>query len=287
MNHLLLGSAGLLGQAMQTILPSESTVAWKRGDCDITSQDMPGRVRTVSPDVVINAAAWTDVDGAEDPQNGSALWDVNCEAVGTLAQTCAEIGARLVHVSTNEVFPGEPGFCYEESDTKNPINEYGRSKSAGEDRLFPYLERHLLIRVSWLFGPGGDHFPAKICRAADRFGKLQVVDDEFGKPTYTEDAAKAIAELIRRGATGIFHVTNEGQLSRWQWARLVLNATGRSEVPVQPIPGSEWRRPAATPRHAVLRDTRLESQGLEQLPSHEDALGRLVALGQPWARRGG
>ncbi len=283
MKVLILGSGGLLGQALQQAFEDADLLAWTHRDCDITEPAIRGRICEAKPDVVINAAAWTDVDGAEDPNLWPLAQKVNSDGVANLLHSCESAGARLVHISTNEVFAGEPNMLYAEFDRVNPVNAYGRSKAAGEKRLKSHLDRHMLIRVSWLFGPGGDHFPAKIASAADRQATLRVVNDEIGCPTYTIDAARRIFQLVSRRVTGIFHVTNEGTVSRYEWACQILQATGRNATLVHPINSSEWQREAPTPCHAVLIDNRMKSLGFEPMPHWLDALKRHRALGEPWA----
>ncbi len=282
MKVLILGSGGLLGQALQQAFAETELLAWTHRDCDITEPATRGRIFEAKPDIVINAAAWTDVDGAEDPDLWPLVQKVNCDGVGNLLHSCESAGAQLVHISTNEVFAGEPENFYAEFDRVEPVNAYGRSKAAGEDWLKSHLDRHLLIRVSWLFGPGGDHFPAKIAVAADRHATLSVVNDEIGCPTYTIDAARRIFQLVGRRVSGIFHVTNVGAVSRYEWACQVLQATGRIATRVHPINSSEWHREAPTPCHAVLVDNRMMSLGLKPMPHWQDALKRHRALGEPW-----
>ncbi len=284
---LIVGSGGLLGRALQHAFADSELLAWTRRDCDITQPETPDRIARAAPDVVINAAAWTDVDGAENPRHWPQVQRVNCEGVAHVLQGCEGAGARLVHISTNEVFPGEPGAYYAEYDPTGPVNAYGRSKAAGEALLASSRHRHLLVRVSWLFGPDGDHFPARITRAADRLPTLKVVDDEFGCPTYTVDAARRIHQLVHQEAAGIFHVVNAGIVSRYAWACQVLQATGRTATAVHPIPGHAWERAAPVPRHAVLVDRRMKAMQLAPLPPWQEALERLVARAEPWVTRRG
>lgn len=276
MKILILGAEGLFGRSLQAAFPRDAVMAWGRRQCDVGSRQAGRLIVRARPDVVINAAAWTDVDGAEAKANWPAVHAVNCGAVKGLLAACDEIEARLLHISTNEVFPGRPGEVYAESAATRPVNAYGRSKAAGEDILRPFLARHCLVRVSWLFGPYGEHFPSKIIRAADRLGALRVVNDEIGCPTYAVDAARVVHALVRREACGIFHVTNEGATSRYDWARFVLDASGRAAVPITPIASREWQRPATAPRHAVLRDTRLRTEGLGAMPSWRNAMRRFL-----------
>ncbi len=275
MRILLLGAHGLLGQALQTAFATAELTAWGREACDITRPETRTRIETAKPEVVVNAAAWTDVDGAEAP----AVWDdvlqINACCLARIAQACNELNAQLVHISTNEVFPGTPEQCYAEEAPVQPINAYGRSKALGE-QIAKQATRHCIVRVSWLFGPHGDHFPRKIVRAADRYGQLRVVADEFGSPTYTLDAASRIARLACTQAQGVFHVTNQGIVSRYEWARYVLQHTNRGHVEVTPIPHSAWERPAPTPLHAVLADHRLRRFRIAAMPDWQDAVQRYL-----------
>ncbi len=273
MRILLLGANGLLGRALQTALAQENLLVWGRKECDITSPETRNRIVQAQPEVVINTAAWTDVDGAEDPDAWPEVVQVNACGLQGVVQACNELEAHLIHISTNEVFPGKPGCFYSESDSVQPVNAYGRSKALGE-QIIKEMTHHCIVRVSWLFGPHGDDFPRKIVRAADRLGQLRVVDDEFGSPTYTLDAAQHIAHLAKAQARGIFHVTNRGITSRYLWACHVLKHTGREKVLVTPIPHSQWDRPAPTPLHAVLVDNRLRLATSAEMPTWEDAMQR-------------
>ena len=282
MRVIIVGSGGLFGRVLQQAFSDTDLLAWTHGECDISQPRATDQISQFRPDLVINAAAWTDVDSAEEPAHWPQVFDVNCKGVEHLIQGCEEAGARLIHISTNEVFAGKPDTVYSEFDPTCPINAYGKSKALGEKLLKPFLNRHLLIRVSWLFGPGGDHFPAKIARAADRLPELRVVEDEIGNPTYTVDAAQRIRQLSGKEAFGIFHVTNSDTISRYEWACQILQETGRTATAVQPIPGRDWKRAAPTPRHAVLADNRTKLLGLSPMPSLKEALQRHVALKEPW-----
>jgi len=157
-----------------------------------------------------------------------------------------------LHISTNEVFAGQQGQYYREYDLPIPSSVYARSKLAGEQAAHAMLDDLRIVRISWLYGLGNNNFPAKICAAADKHGALRVVDDEFGNPTHALDAAVAIQRLITKTPAGIYHLMNSGHTSRYEFARAVLQATGRGHIPVTPIPASQWPRPAQPPAHAVL-----------------------------------
>jgi dTDP-4-dehydrorhamnose reductase len=223
---------------------------WRQPTFDMTLPDTADQVAALAPDVVINAAAWTNVDAAE--SNPDAAYAVNALGPKYLAEGCARCGAALVQVSTNEVFPGHPGNFYREYDRTAASSFYSRSKLAGEIAVTQMLSRLYIVRVAWLFGPGGVNFPAKIVEAATRLGSLRVVSDEFGNPTYAPDAAHAIVALVESGRFGIYHLVNEGWCSRHQFAQRVLEASGRGHIELTPISHKEWQRATQPPLHAVL-----------------------------------
>ncbi len=224
-------------------------------------------VVALAPDVVINASAWTNVDGAE--ANPDAAYAVNALGPKYLAEGCARCGAALVQVSTNEVFPGHPGIFYREYDRTQAISSYARSKLAGEIAVTQLLHRLYIVRVAWLFGPGGANFPAKIVEAANRLGALRVVSDEFGNPTYAPDAAAAIVRLVESGRYGLYHLVNEGWCSRHQFAQQVLAHSGRGAIELTPISHKEWPRSTQPPLHAVLVNQAGAALGIRLRPWEE------------------
>ncbi|MBW7881613.1 MAG: dTDP-4-dehydrorhamnose reductase [Caldilineaceae bacterium] len=270
MHVLIVGGRGQLGRALQQafeIRPDIRLTLWNRPEHDIISPQITGEVAQLAPDVVINAAAWTNVDGAETDPDGA--YAANMLGPKYLAEGCAACHTALVQVSTNEVFSGEPGRCYREYDQPSARSVYARSKLAGERAARHLLDRLYIVRVAWLFGPGGDNFPAKIVRAADRHGALRVVNDEFGNPTYAPDVAAALVALVDSGRYGIYHLVNEGYTSRYDLACHVLACAGRGHVPVTPIPAREWPRPATPPLHAVLVNQAAAALGITLRPWQE------------------
>ena len=251
MHLLITGSRGQLGQALHThFSPAHQVTLWSRPQHDIADPATADAVAALGPDVVINAAAWTNVDGAESAPD--AAFAANALGPKYLAEGCARCGAALVQISSNEVFAGEAGHFYREYEEPGPVTVYARSKAAGERAARQVLDRLYVVRVAWLYGPGGNNFPSKIVAAADKHGTLRVVADEFGNPTYTPDVAVALEQLIASGRYGIYHLVNEGWASRYEWAAELLRLSGRGHIPLTPIPASEWPRPAMPPAHAVL-----------------------------------
>jgi dTDP-4-dehydrorhamnose reductase len=217
--------------------------------------------------VVINTAAWTNVDAAE--SNRDATYASNALGPKYLAEGCSRCGAIMVQVSTNEVFAGEPGQFYREYDGTSPRSVYARSKLAGESAVQLMSDQLMIVRIAWLYGAGDAGFPAKIRDVADRHGSLRVVDDEFGNPTYAPDAAAAIAMLVDAGRFGIYHLVGHGHASRYEFSCEWLRLSGRSAVPVHPISSSEWQRPSSPPPHAVLINQAGAALGITLRPWQE------------------
>jgi dTDP-4-dehydrorhamnose reductase len=268
------GAGGRLGRALVAALEDApftgpfGPIPWTRPAFDI---DAPARYPALldrdRPEVIVHAAAWTDVDAcARDPELATAR---NGTATAALARAAAERGVDLVYVSTNEVFggrpPGDESRGYSVSDEPDPINAYGRSKLAGERlaaEAFAARQGSLgIVRTAWLFGPPGNDFPEKILRAADVAradgSPLRLVADETGSPTYAPDLAGAIVELIGADAiAGIRHVVNGGSATRAAWAREVLRQAG-VDVATQDVHSVDFPRASTPPRWGVLDPTPL------------------------------
>jgi len=251
------GAAGQLGRQLVEAYVAAGNEVWppSRAELDITEPTHRERLRSWSPEIVVNAAAWTDVDGcARDP---SRAMRVNGDAAGAVAGAAAECGALVVQVSTNEVFDGTRDRPYHEDDLPSPINAYGASKLAGERAVVDANPRHLIVRTAWLFGPGGTNFVTKILAAAERASRagepLRVVDDEWGNPTWTPDLAAAIVELSRRPLPPtVVHAVGEPPASRLGWATVALEAA-RVAVSVEPVSRTAFERASTPPARAILR----------------------------------
>lgn len=238
----------MLGRALGREFPAAER--YTRAALDIT--DVPAVHAAVVPGVrlVLNAAADTRVDAAEtDPAHAR----VNHVAVGLLAARCSEIGATLVHVSTDYVFSGKGIRPYREDDPVDPVNAYGRGKLAGERRAFEEGDEILVVRTSWVFGAGGVNFVDTILKRVEAGSReLSVVDDQVGRPTYAVDLAQGIRALVERRVTGIVHFANGGDATWFELAQEALRLAGWPDVVVKPVPTSEFPRPARRPRLSVL-----------------------------------
>ena len=263
------GARGRLGSALLAAFGERGIDArpWTRPGYDLDDPSAPIRsVQRDEPQIVVHAAAWTDVDGcAREPD---LAFRRNAEATGSLALVCAARGISLVVVSTNEVFDGERrSGAYAPSDPPRAINPYGASKLRGEALAAKAYERAVggaalgIARTAWLFGPPGNDFPEKIVRAARRAmssgQSLRVVSDEIGSPSYTVDVADGIAQLVETGCFGgIHHVVNGGAVSRAEWAEAIL-ADVQVPVPIEQVSVTSWPRPSTPPLRAPLEQTEL------------------------------
>ncbi len=273
---LITGANGQLGGELVEVFKDWTVVSTDQENLDITDPKQTKEVlKKEKPDWVIHCAAWTDVEGcAENPEKAMFI---NAEGTKNLALACKEIGAKMVYISTNEVFDGKKKTPYSESDKTNPINPYAVSKLAGEKFVNDILEGSgVIVRTSWVYGPKGkSNFPLKIIAAADKFGELKVVDDEFATPTYAPDLAKAIFDLVQKNPSGVYHLVNEGSCSRFEWATLVLKKTERNSVKLINIKLKDFQRKSKPPKRAILTNIRARSLGVE-LPKWEDGLERFL-----------
>ena len=248
---MLAGAGGQLGLELASILPERDheVVALDRRGLDVADPEaVEGAVDEHEPEMVINAAAYTNVDGCED-ETGLA-YAVNALGPRNLAQACERRGCALLHVSTNYVFDGENGRPYEPFDSPNPISAYGRTKFAGEEYVMRLMNRWYVVRSAGVYGRG-HNFVRTMLRVASERDSLEVKDDEFISPTYARDLAEGIVRVVEGGRYGLYHLTNAGSCSWYEFTREIFRLTG-VETEVVPIPGSEYPLPAARPANGVL-----------------------------------
>lgn len=266
MTILITGANGQLGQALLRLLPD--AVAANQPEFELGNpESVDNMVAAVRPDVIIHAAAMTDVDGAaRDPD---LAYRVNGLGTQTIALAAARHGAAVAYISTNEVFDGEAGRPYTEFDAVRAVNPYGASKLAGEWFVQHLTRQFYIIRTAWVTAPGGRNFVHRIQQLADERGSLQIVNDEVANPTFVGDLADGIVRLIATGRYGIYHLTNAGPVSRYDYARRILELTGRSHVPVTPITLAEFKRASTPPRYAPLANYMAAGLGITLRPWEE------------------
>lgn len=279
MRILITGARGMLGSDLSRIIGSKAkhqvvetdiTESSESFQLDITHEEkVHDFITRAEPEVVINTAGYTDVDGCE--KNKELAFSVNAEGVRNLALTCQKSGAFLVHLSTDYVFDGSRGTPYCEDDLPNPLNIYGRSKLQGEIYLRQILGHYLLIRTQWLYGKKGKNFVETILNQAQSKKELRVVNDQWGSPTFTRDLSQAISELIERGAGGIYHIVNEGYCNWFEFAQKILELSG-NQATLTPISSTGLNRPAPRPSFSVLGTEKLRKDEGIALSAWQDAL---------------
>ncbi len=255
-----MGAAGMLGRELFSRLAEEHEVVGKDyGDFDLASAlDCRRLVEENRPEVVINAAAYTDVDGAE--ANEGKCFAVNAEGVKNIALACRDKKITIVHFSTDYVFDGIKNAPYQEGDACCPLNVYGLAKRAGEEFLFDLADHYLLVRSAWLYGGEGKNFVSTVIEKGRALKQLDVVDDQVGSPTSVCDLVQAVKRLVEEGREGIFHVTNQGSCSWYEFARAIVEYAGLRDVEVRPIKSDRLARPAKRPGYSVLDGGKLSRE---------------------------
>jgi dTDP-4-dehydrorhamnose reductase len=277
MKLLVTGAAGMLGRDVMLAAGNagHDVVGFGRAELDIT--DPAGLARKFDlerPDIVINCAAWTDVDGAEAAEEEA--FAVNGAGAGNVAAAAAEVGASVVYVSSDYIFDGVKGAPYVESDQVAPLSAYGRTKLAGEEATIAANKRHFVVRSAWLFGIGGPNFVETMLRLAGSGNEVLVVRDQIGSPTYTWHLAYGVVRLIEGIEFGIHHMAAAGQCSWYEFAREIFEQA-KVECKVLSITTEEFGRPAPRPPFSALTSQR---EHAIRLPSWQDGLAGYLAQRQ-------
>lgn len=271
MRTLIFGTNGQLGRDLLDIFDEQDAVAgFDLPDLDIRDRSTVATVvREVAPELVINAAAYTDVEAAEDHRDEA--FAVNEEGARIVAAAARAAGVPVVYYSTDYVFDGSKGSAYEPDDPIAPMGVYGQSKAAGEAATRDANPNHFIVRTAWLYGPGGNNFVEKILRAAHEKPELKVVEDEVGSPTHTQDLAAATLELVQSQAFGTYHAVNSGWCSRYEFAKAILHEAGLS-TPLRPCSSREFPMKAPRPKYSVLSNAKLERATPHKMRSWRQAL---------------
>lgn len=225
------------------------------------------------PDAVIHCAAWTAVDKAEDEQE--KVRAVNTEGPRNIALACREIGAKMLYISTDYVFPGMGDRFYEPDDPTGPLGTYGATKLGGELAVQELLDHFFIVRISWVFGKNGNNFVKTMLRLAETKAEVSVVCDQIGSPTYTADLAPLLCDMVITEKYGVYHTTNEGICSWAEFAQEIFRLAGKG-VTVHPIPTSEYPTRAVRPLNSRMSKDKLEQMGFHRLPTWQDALRRYL-----------
>lgn len=289
---LLLGCQGQVGQELQTSLqPLGRIITWNRQSLDLTDTDhIRTQILEIKPQIIVNAAAYTAVDRAEtEPELAHAI---NAKAPTTLAEITDQLGAMLVHISTDYVFDGLQSSPYVESDQTNPQSVYGDSKWQGEQGIRQACEQHIILRTAWVYGQyGKGNFVKTMLRLGAEREELRVVDDQIGAPTWAKDIGDAIASLIRHRLTadpdqntdfyGTYHFTNRGVASWYDLAVAIFDEAAALGLPLKvrqviPIPTSEYPLPAPRPAYSVLSNRKITPLLGQTAPHWRQSLGQML-----------
>lgn len=280
---LVLGSGGALGSALLKVAeayPALQVVPLRREECDITERkNVENAIRKWDAQVIVNAAAYTDVDGCE--RNPMLAAAVNAEGAVNVAKAVHASGGLLIHTSTDFVFDGDTDRPYKESDLPNPLCVYGSTKLEGERDIVRTTPRHCIVRTAWTFGPGRDNFITKVIGRARKDGKVTMFRGQTGSPTYTVDLAKAILALAFANTHGLYHVVNSGVTTRTALARKALELAGLGSVPVEeveaPPPAADGQPAARRPAYSALDASAFTAKTGITLPSWDEALAEYLA----------
>jgi dTDP-4-dehydrorhamnose reductase len=282
MKVLVFGRSGQLGSALEKIAPTGyKTVFLTRSDIDFSDLSrLRAAVLSHKPAVVVNAAAYTAVDRAESEK--SIAFKVNGEAPGVIATACSQIGAVLVHFSTDYVFDGTASSPYVEGALTNPLGIYGQSKLAGEEAIAAVTGRYVILRTAWVYSLVGQNFLKTMLRLANNDDEIRVVSDQIGSPTYAGDLAQVawsiIDSLLENNASkfGIYHATNSGVTSWYRFASEIFDLVGLTGVVVHPISTDQYPTLAPRPRFTALSCVRINEVFGITMPNWQDAVSRCL-----------
>ena len=280
MRVLVTGAGGLVGKAVTTHCEARGDVVlpYKHGDLDITDRDLVQRTTVSgSPDVVINCAAWTNVDGCESDE--AKAFAVNASGPENLARSCKDLNCIFITISTDYVFDGTKDGFYTQHDEPNPQSVYAASKREGEQLSVAAYDRTIVVRTGYVFGPGGSNFLSTVIERAKKGEKLRAVSDTYGTPTYAKDLAARLRQLAEANVPGIYHVVNSGPgVSFEEFARKTVALLGKSDAVIESVSSDALNRPAKRPRNSRLQCLLTRKIGLPPLRDWESALEEFIRL---------
>lgn len=276
MKVLVTGVKGQLGYDVVKELEKREmeAVGVDIGEMDITDADSVTRViKEAAPDAVIHCAAYTAVDAAED--NEELCRRVNADGSRNIAAVCRELDIKMIYISTDYVFSGTGENFWEPDDPKDPKSVYGRTKYEGELAVQELLDKYFIVRIAWVFGINGKNFVKTMLSLSKNHDTLRVVNDQFGSPTYTYDLAKLLVDMVLTEKYGVYHATNEGICSWYDFACAIFKEAG-VDMEVLPVSTEEYGAKAGRPANSRMSKEKLTENGFEKLPSWQDALHRYI-----------
>ena len=276
MKILITGAYGMLGSDLREVLKNHELIVTGSKDLDITNEEnVIDFIDENSPEVVINAAAYTAVDDCE--TNYDEAYAVNAIGPKNLAIACKKQDVPLVHISTDYVFDGSKRTPLLENDALGPQSAYGKTKLEGEKFIQEYTDKYFILRTAWLYGIHGNNFVQTMLSLAENHDEITVVDDQIGSPTYSLDLAVSIANLLNSDKYGIYHLTNEGECSWYEFSKRIFELSD-VDVKVLPVTTEEFPRPAPRPHYSVLSNQKWIKAGFSQMRKYEEALNDYLSL---------
>ena len=276
MKFFITGVNGQLGYDVKRELLERGytdILAPTRVDLDITNEDAVKKmIREYRPSVIFHCAAYTAVDKAEEEQE--KCYQVNVLGTKYLTEAAKEVGAKIIYISTDYVFDGTKEGLYQVEDKVNPVNYYGKTKYLGENFVREY-DNHIIVRISWVFGINGKNFIRTMLNLAESHKELNVVCDQIGSPTYTKDLAGLLVNMFLSNVKGLYHVTNEGYCSWYEFAEFIFKES-RKKVKVHPILTKDYKTIAKRPLNSKLSKESLDDIGMKRLPEWQDAVKRYI-----------
>ncbi|WP_248928720.1 dTDP-4-dehydrorhamnose reductase [Paenibacillus hamazuiensis] len=273
MKILITGAAGQLGKELSIYLNSQQKLevfAFGKENLNIINFSLvDDLVQKIRPDVIIHSAAYTKVDQAEIDKD--TAYEVNAYGTRNICVAAEKVSAKLIYISTDYVFDGTSSIAYNEFDRTNPINVYGKSKKAGEDIVQSLVSRYFIVRTSWVYGFYGNNFVNTMLNLAKEKDEIKVVNDQHGAPTYTLDLARFIYTLLKTELYGIYHATNSGYCSWFEFANTIFSITN-TNTKILPCSTEDFPRPASRPKYSVLDHMSIRLNNFEDLRHWKDAL---------------
>lgn len=277
MKLLVTGKTGQLGHDVckELEMRGHEVIGTGSADMDITNADAVREVLYRNrPDMVIHCAAYTAVDNAEEDEE--TCRKVNVDGTENIARICRELGAGMLYVSTDYVFSGIGNRPWKPEDKAEPLGVYGLTKYEGELAVKQYLEKYFIVRVSWIYGIYGKNFVKTMLRLGEERGAVSVVDDQIGSPTYTKDLAVLLADMAESRKYGIYHASNEGVCSWYEFACQIFTEAGMNHVKVTPVDSASFPTKAKRPNNSRMDKGKLTENGFSLLPSWQDSLHRFM-----------
>ncbi|MDD2643231.1 MAG: dTDP-4-dehydrorhamnose reductase [Methanobacteriaceae archaeon] len=270
MRILITGASGMLGHDLQRTLKNHELILYNSKNLDITNKNLVSeKINEMKPDILINSAAYTNVDDCE--TNYEEAHKVNALGPKNLATVCKDLKIPLVHISTDYVFDGKKTEPLKENDNLGPQTAYGKTKLEGEQFIQKILDEYFIIRTAWLYGCDGNNFVKTMLNLSKSHNEINVVNDQIGSPTFTYDLAKGISEIIKTDKYGVYHLTNSGSCSWYEFSKEIFKLANIN-VKVTPVTTEEFPRPAPRPKYSVLSNDKWIKQGFKPLRNYKEAL---------------